>query len=106
MGGSRSNIDGALIWPTAEMSAMGIEGAVDVVFRREVEAADDPTAAREELIQRFYAKSTPLRAASGFGVDDVIDPAETRARVCAMLRVHHGRRQKWLPPKRRWISPT
>jgi acetyl-CoA carboxylase carboxyltransferase component len=106
MGGSRSNIDGALIWPTAEMSAMGIEGAVDVVFRRDVESAEDPSAMREELIQRFYAKSTPLRAASGFGVDDVIDPAETRAKVCAMLRVHRGRRQKWLPPKGRWISPT
>jgi acetyl-CoA carboxylase carboxyltransferase component len=106
MGGSRSGVDGALIWPTAEMSAMQIEGAVDIVFRREVAAAEDPAAKREELIRHFYAKSTPLRAASGFGIDDVIDPAQTRGKLIAMLRFNQGRRHKSLPPKHRWISPA
>lgn len=106
MGGGRSGVDGALIWPTAEMSPMGIEGAVDVVFRREVAAAEDPEAKRAELIQRFYEKSTPLRAASGFGVDDVIDPADTRRQVIAMLRVNSGRRLKLVPPKQHWVSPA
>jgi acetyl-CoA carboxylase carboxyltransferase component len=106
MGGGRTGVDGALIWPTAEMSAMGIEGAVDVVFHREVAAAEDPAAKREELIRRFYEKSTPLRAASGFGVDDVIDPADTRRQVIAMLRINSGRRLKLIPPKQHWISPA
>lgn len=106
MGGGRTGTDGALIWPTAEMSPMGIEGAVDVVFHREVAAAADPAAKRAELIQRFYEKSTPLRAASGFGIDDVIDPADTRAQVIAMLRVNRGRRLKLVPPKQHWISPA
>lgn len=106
MGGGRTGVDGALIWPTAEMSAMGIEGAVDVIFRRQVAESDDPEATRAELIDRFYRKSTPLRAASGFGVDDVIDPAETRAKVIGILRVNQGRRLKLIPPKQHWITPT
>jgi propionyl-CoA carboxylase beta chain/acetyl-CoA/propionyl-CoA carboxylase carboxyl transferase subunit len=106
MGGGRSGVDGALLWPTAEMSPMGIEGAVDVIFRRQIEAADDPTAHRDEMIERFYAKSTPLRAASGFGVDDVIDPAQTREKVIGMLRVNRGRRLKLVPPKQHWITPA
>lgn len=106
MGGGRTGVDGALIWPSAEMSAMGIEGAVDVVFRRDVEGAADPDARRAELIDRFYAKSTPMRAASGFGVDDVIDPATTRKRLMGILRVNHGRRLKAIPPKRHWVSPA
>ncbi|HEY4098039.1 MAG TPA: carboxyl transferase domain-containing protein [Baekduia sp.] len=106
MGGGRSGVDGALLWPTAEMSPMGIEGAVDVIFRRQIEAADDPQAHRDEMIERFYDKSTPLRAASGFGIDDVIDPAQTREKVIGMLRVNRGRRLKLVPPKQHWITPT
>jgi acetyl-CoA carboxylase carboxyltransferase component len=106
MGGGRTGSDGSLIWPSAEMSPMGIEGAVDVVFHREVAASADPAAKRQELIDRFYAKSTPLRAASGFGVDDVIDPADTRRRVIAILRLNRGRRLQALPPKQHWISPA
>ena len=106
MGGGRSSVDAALIWPTAVMAPMGIEGAVDIVFGRDVSRADDPARRREELIAEFYARSTPLRAASGFGVDDVIDPAETRSLLNRMLRVNQGRRQPVSPPKRHWITPT
>jgi acetyl-CoA carboxylase carboxyltransferase component len=106
MGGGRSTVDGALIWPTAVMAPMGIEGAVDVVYSREVRNADDPAAKRAELIDRFYDKSTPLRAASGFGVDDVIDPADTRPRLAAMLRITQGRRLSVAPPKPHWITPV
>jgi propionyl-CoA carboxylase beta chain/acetyl-CoA/propionyl-CoA carboxylase carboxyl transferase subunit len=104
MGGGHSGVDGSLIWPSAEMSSMGIEGAVDIVFRREVEAAEDPEAHRAELIERFYAKSTPLRAASGFGIDDVIDPAKTRGKLIGMMRVNGGRRSKTGPPKLHPVS--
>ena len=106
MGGGRSNVDGALIWPTAVMAPMGIEGAVDVVFHRDVSAADDPALRRQELIDHFYEMSTPLRAASGFGVDDVIDPVDTRPRLIAILRVSQGRRLALQAPKRHWITPT
>ncbi|WP_154767653.1 acyl-CoA carboxylase subunit beta [Nakamurella alba] len=106
MGGGRTNVDGALIWPTAVMAPMGIEGAVDVIFGREVAGAADPAARRAEMIDGFYARSTPLRAASGFGVDDVVDPADTRSILIRMLRVHSGRRQDLSPPKLHWISPT
>lgn len=68
-------------WPTAEFGGMGLEGAVNIVFREEIEAAPD-----EEERKRIRAvrtaelkeRNTGLRLAQGFGLDDVIDPAETR----------------------------
>jgi propionyl-CoA carboxylase beta chain len=100
MGGGRTGLDGAFLWPTAEMAPMGIEGAVDVIFRRQIAEAEDPEAARAEMIDRFYAKSTPLRAASGFGVDDVIDPAETRGLIATTLAAAPPE----LPPRRGFVD--
>ncbi len=106
MAGGRSyGAEGVFIWPTAEICAMGIEGSVDIAFHREYEAAPDPAARRAELIESFYEQATPARAASGFGVDAVIDPAETRRHLAAALRVSRGRRPGRLPPKHHHIEP-
>ena len=78
-GGRSFDADVALAWPTAEICAMNIEGAVDVAFRKVYEAEPDPVAARQEIIDLFRARVGPLEAAGGFGVDDIIDPADTRA---------------------------
>jgi acetyl-CoA carboxylase carboxyltransferase component len=75
-------------WPTGEFGGMGLEGAVRLGYRRELEAVDDP-AEREALfqamVQRSYAVGKALNVATYFEVDDVIDPAETRQRLCAVL---------------------
>jgi propionyl-CoA carboxylase beta chain len=106
MGGGRGyDADLALAWPTAEICAMSIEGAVDVAFRRDFEAADDPASRRLELIDQFRAQVDPFLAAEGFGVDDVIEPAETRGRVIDALALAPGRRLARMPGKRRSISP-
>ena len=69
-------------WPTAEFGAMGLEGAVRLGFRKELDAQTDP-AAREALFQRLvaeqYARGQALNMAAGLEIDAVIDPAETRA---------------------------
>ncbi len=106
MGGGRSiDADVVVAWPTAEICAMPIESAVDIAYRRDIDAADDPELHRNHLITRFRAGVDPLWAASGFGIDDVIMPAQTRARLVEALRRCTRRRDSRVPGKRRSISP-
>ena len=106
MAGGRSfGAAGAFAWPSAELCAMQIEGAVDVAFRKEYNAAPDPAARRAEMIQSFYDRVNPIRAASGFGIDDVIDPAETRKVLCSVLSMAAPRRQFKGPARYHSIEP-
>ncbi|MEU1039705.1 acyl-CoA carboxylase subunit beta [Streptomyces sp. NPDC005907] len=77
-------------WPGNEIAVMGAEGAANVIFRREIAAADDPEATRARLVKEYRAELMhPYYAAERGLVDDVIDPAETREvliRSLAMLR--------------------
>jgi acetyl-CoA carboxylase carboxyltransferase component len=104
-GGRSWNAEACFVWPSAEVCPMSIEGAVDLADRKRWESADDPRAAREELIAEGYSRTTPLRAASGFGVDDVIDPASTRQKIAAVLHQNEGRRRLDVPPKRHAVEP-
>lgn len=74
-----------LAWPSAEMGALPVEGGVAVAFRREIAAADDPAAKREELEARFAARQTPFARAESLSVHDIIDPRDTRPMLCAWL---------------------
>ncbi|MBV8065190.1 MAG: methylmalonyl-CoA carboxyltransferase, partial [Actinobacteria bacterium] len=66
-------------WPTAEVAVMGPEGAVNIVFRRELEEASDPEARRAELIADYKERfANPYSAAERGYVDDVIEPRRTR----------------------------
>ncbi|WP_282797830.1 acyl-CoA carboxylase subunit beta [Streptomyces sp. CC224B] len=81
-------------WPTNEIAVMGAEGAANVVFRRQIAAAEDPEATRERLIEEYrQALMHPYYAAERGLVDDVIDPARTREVLIgalAMLRSKHA----------------
>lgn len=106
MNGGRSfGADLAVAWPTAEICAMSIEGAVDVAFRNEVQAAADPATHRAETIRRFRSRVNPLAAAEGFGVDEIIDPRDTRPLLIETLSRLAPRRNPTTPPKYRDISP-
>jgi acetyl-CoA carboxylase carboxyltransferase component len=76
-------------WPSAEFGAMGVEGAVKLALRAELDAIED-AAEREqrirELVDAVRAQSTALNMATHFEVDDVLDPADTRGRIVAALR--------------------
>jgi len=86
--------DMALAWPTAEIAVMGPEGAVNIVFRKEIEKADDPAARRAELIGEYQGKfSTPYAAAERGFIDDVIEPAETRSRLIRAFRMLSTKRE-------------
>ena len=76
-------------WPTGELSGMGIEGAVTLGARRQLEAIEDPderAAVYDEKVAAMYEWSKALNGASHGEIDDVIDPAETRARITNILR--------------------
>ena len=74
-----------LAWPSAESGALPIEGGVAVAFRREIAAAEDPEAKRAELEEAFAARRSPFPRAESFSVHDLIDPRETRLRLCRWI---------------------
>jgi acetyl-CoA carboxylase carboxyltransferase component len=84
--------DVSLAWPGNEIAVMGAEGAANVVFRREIAAAADPEAAREQYVKEYRDRLMhPYYAAERGLVDDVIDPAETRVRLIDALAVLRGK---------------
>lgn len=84
---------------------MSIEGSVDVAYRRDYEAAEDPGARRQEIIDIFKSQLGAQRSAEGFGVDEVIDPRQTRQYLINVFDRCAPRRPNKHPPRVRAISP-
>ncbi len=92
--------DFAYAWPSAELAVMGPQGAVEVVYRRELAAAADPAARRKELVDEYIDRyANPYVAAERGFVDDVIDPADTRRILIKSLAVLASKREDL--PKRK-----
>ncbi|WP_151550210.1 MULTISPECIES: acyl-CoA carboxylase subunit beta [Corynebacterium] len=98
--------DRVFAWPTAEIAVMGAEGAVNVVFRKEIANAEDPEAKREEMVAEYKRTfSTPYMAASRGLVDDIIDPADTRAVIANALEMLRNKRVT-RPFKKHGLGPA
>ncbi|MCX6512898.1 MAG: methylmalonyl-CoA carboxyltransferase, partial [Actinobacteria bacterium] len=92
--------DLAFAWPSAELAVMGPQGAVEIVYRRELADAKDPEARRAELVDEYAERySNPYQAAERGYVDDVIDPAETRRVLSRSLDMLASKREEL--PKRK-----
>jgi propionyl-CoA carboxylase beta chain len=92
-------------WPTAEIAVMGPEGAVNILYKRELEAAADPVALRAQKVAEFREKfANPFVAASSGFVDEVIRPKETRRKLIAALARLETKRDK-NPPKKHGNIP-
>ncbi|HSN92102.1 MAG TPA: acyl-CoA carboxylase subunit beta [Anaeromyxobacteraceae bacterium] len=97
--------DVSLAWPTAEIAVTSPEGAVEVVFRRELTGAADPVAERARLIEEYRERyANPYRAAELGYVDEVIRPEETRPRVIRAFEMLRTKRQE-NPPRRHGNIP-
>jgi acetyl-CoA carboxylase carboxyltransferase component len=97
--------DLAYAWPTAELAVMGPQGAVEIVYRRELQQAADPVARRAELVNEYAEKySNPYAAAERGYVDDVIDPAETRIKLIAGFEMLKSKREE-LPRRKHGNMP-
>jgi len=92
-------------WPTAEIAVMGVEGAVNIIFRDRIAAAADPETERAQLVVEYEERfANPYIAAARGYVDEVILPSETRARVAGALALLENKRQT-LPPKKHGNIP-
>jgi acetyl-CoA carboxylase carboxyltransferase component len=88
-----------LSWPSAEGGALPIEGGVAVAYRREIAAAEDPAALRAELEEQFAARRTPFPRAESFGVNDLIDPRQTRRTLCDWMEWTEAPLRQQLGPR-------
>ena len=92
-------------WPGAEIAVMGPDGAVSIIFRKELAAADDPVKKKEELVTDYREKfANPYIAASHGYIDDVIEPSETRPRLINALNMLENKRDS-NPPKKHGNIP-
>ncbi|HSS10252.1 MAG TPA: acyl-CoA carboxylase subunit beta [Acidimicrobiales bacterium] len=92
--------DLAFAWPSAELAVMGPQGAVEILYRRELAEAADPISRRTELVEDYTARyANPYLAAERGYVDDVIDPADTRKVLCQSLQLLRTKREEL--PKRK-----
>jgi acetyl-CoA carboxylase carboxyltransferase component len=92
-------------WPSAEISVMGPEGAVNIIFRKQIEAAEEPDAARAEMIEGIRRTIDPYVAAGNALIDDIIDPRETRPTVIRALEMAETKRVS-RPRKRHGVMPV
>ncbi|MEX0800201.1 MAG: acyl-CoA carboxylase subunit beta [Dehalococcoidia bacterium] len=105
MGSKHLRADINYAWPTAEIAVMGPDGAVNIVFRREIEAAEDKEAKRKELIEEYRRQfANPyVTAARGF-IDDVIEPRDTRVKIIRALEMLRNKTDS-NPPKKHGNIP-
>jgi acetyl-CoA carboxylase carboxyltransferase component len=92
-------------WPTAEIAVMGPEGAVNIIFRKQIAAAEDPEAERARLVEEYRETfANPYVAAARGYIDDVIEPHDTRPRLIEALQMLQNKRDS-NPPKKHGNIP-
>jgi propionyl-CoA carboxylase beta chain len=97
--------DANFAFPTAEIAVMGPDGAVNILYRREMEAASDPAGLKEEKVREYREKfANPYAAAERGYIDEVIEPRDTRRRLIQVLEVLHTKRDS-NPPKKHGNIP-
>jgi propionyl-CoA carboxylase beta chain len=105
MGSKHLGADFNLAWPTAQIAVMGAQGAVNILYRKELAASDDPETMRARLITEYEDElANPYLAAERGYVDAVINPHETRGEITRVLRLLRTKRQT-LPPKKHGNIP-
>jgi acetyl-CoA carboxylase carboxyltransferase component len=94
-------------WPSGEWGSLPLEGGIEAAYRRDLEAADDPVALRAEIQERLDAVRSPFRTAERFGVEEIVDPRDTRPLLCDWAERAHElvRHELASGPKTRGLRP-
>lgn len=105
-GGRTFHPELVVAWPHAETAVMAVETAIELVFRRDLAASEDPEARRAELAEEFRGRLGAVRGAEGFGYDAVIRPSQTRAWLAELLAVlPRHRMMQTMTPRRHGVAP-
>ena len=80
--GDLSRLNLRYAWPSGDWGSLPVEGGLEAAYRSELEAAEDPAALREEIAARLDAVRSPFRTAERFGIEEIIDPRDTRPLLC------------------------
>ena len=97
----KAGLDFKIAWPSAEWGSLPLEGGVAAAFKRDISGAEDPVAREAEIEAELRASSSPFRTAEAFGVEEIIDPRETRSYLIHFLAAAHGKLRTTLGPKAR-----
>jgi acetyl-CoA carboxylase carboxyltransferase component len=92
-------------WPSGDWGSLPIEGGVQAAYKREIEAAPDPEARRRELEAKLDALRSPFRTAEAFGIEEIIDPRDTRPLLCDWVAMAYDLLPAERGPKRRGCRP-
>ncbi|MBU2551177.1 MAG: methylmalonyl-CoA carboxyltransferase [Proteobacteria bacterium] len=103
--GNHTRLNLRYAWPSGEWGSLPIEGGVMAAYRREIEAADDPDALRAEIEERLTDVTSPFRTAEIFGIEEIIDPRDTRPLLCEWVETAYRLLPSELGIKRRGMRP-
>jgi acetyl-CoA carboxylase carboxyltransferase component len=92
-------------WPSGDWGSLPIEGGVQAAYKRDIEASPDPDARRRELEDTLNRFRSPLRTAEAFGVEEIIDPRDTRPLLCQWVESAYAMLPAELGPKARTVRP-
>ena len=92
-------------WPSGDWGSLPIEGGVQAAYRREIEASPDPAARRSEIEEMLNELRSPFRTAEAFGIEEIIDPRDTRSLLCEWVETAYELLPTELGPKRRGSRP-
>ncbi len=96
---SKNGLNLKIAWPSAEWGSLPIEGGTAAAYRREIEQAADPATRTKEIEAELRSLASPFRTAEAFGVEDIIDPRETRPLLCRFIDASQGRLRAHLGEK-------
>jgi acetyl-CoA carboxylase carboxyltransferase component len=103
--GNHAKLNLRYAWPSGEWGSLPIEGGVQAAYKRQIEAADDPDALREEIEERLGKVTSPFRTAEIFGIEEIIDPRDTRPLLCEWVETAYRLLPSELGIKRRGMRP-
>ncbi|WP_042456898.1 acyl-CoA carboxylase subunit beta [Neobacillus dielmonensis] len=92
-------------WPSGDWGSLPVEGGVHVAYRRELEASDNPSELLNELLERMESVRSPFRTAEAFGIEEIIDPRDTRPLLCEWVKDAYALLPQQLGPSSHGMRP-
>src|SRR5277367_6430993 len=103
--GNAQSLNLRYAWPSGDWGSLPIEGGMQAAYRREIEASPDPAARRREIEEKLHRFRSPLRTAEAFGIEEIIDPRDTRPLLCEWVEAAYRMLPAELGPKARTSRP-